>query len=296
MAILILDKNKKEWTKITKEEKSKLSDEEKEKTLSLPDKLIDKLEFGISQQAKNNDVVGIISGAEGSGKSSLAGNIMRYVSKDSWNPKKHMIGSDYEQGLEVIKNIKKGGFITFDEGNVFFLSTEMMKRESRELHKIFSIFRQKCLFVLIILPSFLRLNSYFALDRSGFLIRTYIKNGERGQFAYYGRRKKDKLYRVGKKSHNENAVTPNFRARFNRCYLLETEDYKNFKLETLNKSFEVAKPKKLMPPKEIEKKLIENMIRNNIDKPTKYLSEVLPIGIRRIEQIRKAINEEQFLK
>ena len=216
MVLLIMDDETNDWKIITKEQKAEMPEEEQEKVLYLDGKMKEKLDFSQEQRAKNNDVIGIISGKEGSGKSSLAGNIMRYISKDTFNPKKHLIGSDYEDGIRKIEEILHKGFLMFDEGNVFFLSTDVMKRESRDLHKLFSIFRQKNLFVLIVLPSFFRLNSYFALDRSDFLCRTYIKDGQRSYFAYYGTKRKAQLYYKGKEGYNNNAVFPTFRGRLDR--------------------------------------------------------------------------------
>ena len=286
MVLLIIDKETEDWKIITREEKAELPEEEQEKVLYLDGKEKKKLDFAQGQREKDNDVVVIVSGKEGSGKSSLAGNEMRYISKDKFDPKKHLIGSDYEDGIKKIEEAPYKGFLMFDEGNVFFLSTDVMKRESRDLHKIFSIFRQKNLFVIIVLPSFFRLNSYFALDRSAFLCRTYIKNGERSHFAYYGTRKKAQLYYKGREGYNDNAVSPTFRGRFTKCYLLETKEYKNFKLDTLQKSIKIAKVVKKKTPTEVKRDVLQEMIRNNPDKTSIELSKTLGISSSYIRALR----------
>lgn len=282
------------WKQIAEEEKNLLPEQQREKVLYIDGKLKKKLDFALSQQEKNNDVVAIISGDEGSGKSSLAGNVMRYISKDKFNPQTDMVGSDYDEGLDKIINIQDKGWLMFDEGNMFFLSTEVMKKESRDLHKIFSIFRQKCLFVLIVLPSFFRLGSYFALDRSRFLIRTYLKKGKRGFFAYHGTKNKAKLWYSGKKDYNVHAVTPNFRGIFNPCIALENPEYKKFKLKTLTKSLEIAKKKKQPTKWEIEKDFQLNIIKNNPDTPSKELAKMLGLTYRRINQLRNRIQTNEF--
>lgn len=292
MVLLVLNSKKNEWEQITQEEKKNLPPEEKEKVLFLSNSLRKKLDFGLKQQTKDNDVVGIVSGDEGSGKSSLAGNIMRYISKDKFNPRVDMIGSDYDKGIEIIDRAKKKGFIMFDEGNVFFLSTEIMKREQRNLHKLFSIFRQKNLFVLIVLPSFFRLGSYFALDRSRFLCRTYLKGAKRGLFAYYGEKAKKKLYREGKREHNVNAVKPLFRGKFSRCYLLESEDYKKFKLKTLMDSVSVAKGKKRRTEFQIKRDLEIGFVKTNMDRKNSELAELMQCSEDKIKQIKKRLRAE----
>lgn len=285
MVLLKIEKG--EWKTITKDEKNQLPKEEQEKVLYLDGLLKKKLDFAISQQAKNNDVVGIVAGDEGSGKSALAGNMMRYISKDKFDPRTDMVGADYEDGVNKIMNRKQKGWLMFDEGNIFFLSTEVMKKEQRNLHKLFSIFRQKNLFVLIVLPSFFRLNTYFALDRSRFLVRSYLKKGQRSFFAFYGQKKKKKLWNKGKQYHNYNASDPSFRGRFTICNLLEDEEYKKFKLDTLNRSLQSAIPKKEITPTQAINYHKKEIVLKNKNKPTKELANLLGLTIRRIDQIKK---------
>lgn len=284
----------KKWIHLTEEERDKLPEEVRErKVFFLDSKLIKKLDFAKSQKKKNNDSVGIICGEEGSGKSSLGGNIMRYMTNDNFDPKKDMVGADYEDGIKKIEKVKQGGNLMFDEGNAFFLSTEVMKRESRDLHKIFSIFRQKQLFVAIILPSFFRLGSYFALDRSRFLLRTYLKKGRRGSFAYYGDKLKGKLYRIGKPEHNYRVVQPRFRGVFTRCYLLETKDYKNFKSKTLNEALLGARGGKDAKINYfIRKKLHKEIIKNNLDRPLIELCKILNVSESTIVKLKREVKNE----
>jgi hypothetical protein len=287
MVLVMFDKTKKEWLTLTEEEADQLPPEVREKDVFYLDGLLkEKLDFGKKQQRNNNDVVGTISGDEGSGKSSLGANIMRYMSDDEFDPRKDMVGADFEDAVNKLTNIKKGGCLMFDEGNTLFLSTEMMKKEQRELHKVFSIFRQKNLFVLIVLPSFFRLSSYFALDRSRFLIRTYLVEGKRSFFAYYGNKTKAKLYREGKKFHNYESVGPTFRGRFSSCYKLETDEYRQFKLKTLRDAL-APKSKKQRTEYQIEKDFQTKIIMQNSDKTDVEIASVLGISSARVGQIKK---------
>ena len=172
------------------------------------------------------------------------------------------------------------------------MSTEVMKREARDLHRVFSIFRQKNLFVLIVLPSFFRLSSYFAIDRSRFMMRTYLKKGERSYFAYYGNKRKDKLYRLGKQEHNYNVVKPTLRGRFERCYPLETEEYVTFKETTLNKALEGAMQGKALSKSQIEKAFIRQIVKDNIDKSMAELASVVPVSERTLYKIKKELIAE----
>jgi len=282
MVLLRFKKSKKCWDIINKKEKQ-------EGDLYLDGELRKKLDFAKQQQKKNNDVVGILSGDEGSGKTALGGNIMRYMTDDKFNPEEDLIGAeDNEFVMDKLEKIPKAGGIMFDEGNTYFLSTETMRREQRELHKLFSIFRQKNLFVLIVAPSFFRLNTYFALDRSRFHIRTYIRKGERGFFAYFGDAKKQKLYGIGKKNHNYDATPPNFRGRFTKCYALETPEYISYKEKSLRDTFASFKKEKIKIPTEfmIKQKLIDELITNNQDIKTKEIASILNLTNQRVNQIK----------
>lgn len=285
MPYLRFDKKEKKWNVIESSEKL-------ETDLFLAQGIKNKLDFAKKQKEKNNDIVGIVCGDEGSGKSSMAGNMMRYMCDDTFNPIEDMIGSDEEDAYNKLQNVKHSGNLMFDEGNIFFLSTETMKRQHRDLHKIFSIFRQKNLFVLIVLPSFFRLGTYFALDRSKFLIRTYLdNNGERGCFAYYGNKVKNRLYRIGKKMHDYQIIQPNFRGRFKQCLQLESEEYTKFKLETLKKSFSIANRKKVKTKYEIQNDYKKDLIRKNMDKPAKELGPILGITNRRVDMIKQQLRD-----
>jgi hypothetical protein len=290
MAILLLNKEKNEWESITLEQKKALPKEIQDECLTISDALRQRLDKKMEERDRNNDIMGIIDGKEGTGKSSLAGEIMRYVTKDTFDPKKDMIGSDYEDALNKLDNVKHKGFLMFDEGNAFFMSTDTTKKESRELHKIFSIFRQLNLFVIICLPSFMRMNSYFAQDRPKFLCSTYMKKGERGRFAYYGESRIAKFYTLGRSlGYDRNAVKPNFRRRFNPCIRLENKEYQDFKLQTLKDAIKKAKSevqtkKVLKTPRDVKTEYINEVISKNMEMKSEDLGKLLglaPSSIRR---------------
>jgi len=288
MVLVRFNKDTKVWDIIEKENSI-------EGDLYLDGFLKKKLDFAKAQLKRNNDVVGTISGDEGSGKSTIAANIMRYMTDDRFNPQTDMIGAEPDdEVMDKIEKTSSRGALMFDEGNSYFLSTETMKREQRDLHKLFSIFRQKNLFVLIIAPSFFRLSSYFALDRSRFHIRTYIQNNTWGFFKYYGDKRKGTLYRVGKKFHDYEVIKANFKGRFTKCFALETPEYKEYKARTLKNTFaSFRKAKQKVPTEtEIKRALINTMIKNNPTIPTEELSNALGLSIRRVNQLKLNIKKE----
>lgn len=289
MVLLRLSDNKKEWIVISEEEKQ-------EGDLYLPLRLKNVLDKAIAHMKKNNDFILLICGDEGSGKSALAGNCMEYVSFGNFDPVKEVIGHDIDDAYDKIEKSEKGSRLMFDEGNVFFLSTEVMKKEQRELHKIFSIFRQRNLFVTICLPSFFRMGSYFSVDRSKILLRTYLKNGKRGNFAFYSRKRKDLLYRIGKKDHNYNSVRPNWRAKFTRCEKLEDKEYLEVKDKTFRGALNNARERKEKPLSvaEMRRNYVRQRIMENMDMNERLLSNALGVSISTVQKAKRDIKDHKL--
>jgi len=282
MVLVYYNKEKESWFETDKENAP-------DNYFYLDKRLKNRLDFAKKQQSKDFDAIGLVAGGEGSGKSTLAGNVMRYMTNDEFKPED--IIKDHEDARNILQKIKVGGGIMFDEGYLLFSSTEVMQKAQRDLVKIFSIIRQKRLFCLIVSPSFFRLNSYFALDRSKFLIRVYLgKTGERGFFAYYGDKKKNKLYRAGKKEHDYSVVAPTIRGRFGKCALLENESYKKVKRETLEASFKIANEKKRKTEHQIRKEYERQLIKNNSYLSSKQLADIVGLTERRIRQIKKEMS------
>jgi hypothetical protein len=289
--IVRFDKTKKEWIQIAKEKRIPTD-------LYIDGKLKSCLDhFKKLIQKEDDDIVVIISGKEGSGKSTLMANILEYISDSHFDPVADLVGSDYLDGLNKIENAKQKGWLGFDEGNSFFLASETVKREHRDLHKIFSIFRQKNLFVAICLPGFLRLGTYFALDRSKVLIRTYKKKGKKSFFAFYGEESKNKLYRLGKPTWNDNFIRPNFRGRFLKNIKLENEEYKAFKKVTLVDEIGKAKKNFEKPKTEVQirREVIREIVLKNKDRPRNLMGEILGYTHGRMSQIIKESEPKSLL-
>lgn len=295
MVLVYFDRKNKKWVDVPKQEVQFLPQEDQDRVFYLDGKLREKLDFAKLQMSRNNDCIGIIFGDEGSGKSAKAGLCMKYMTDDNFDPKKQLVGGDYEDAVTKIDATKEGGALMFDEGNVFFLNTDAMTGTQKNLHKLFSIFRQKRMFVVIVLPSIFRLGSYFALDRSRFAIRTYLKDGKRGYFGYYGEKQKNKLYRIGKRFNNPLIIPPSFRGRFKTCPELEDESYKKFKRKTLEEALHTAK-KPLMKhksAKEIKMELYTNLIKQNEGVGSTTLAKYIGLSESYIRIIRKKLADNK---
>jgi hypothetical protein len=95
--------------------------------------------------------------------------------------------------------------------------------------------RKKNLFVLILLPSFFDLDKNIAIHRTRGLIHVLADVTKRGFFRYYTKNQKKKLYVLGKKFYNMNAIGKSyFRGRFTSWDLINVKDYEAKKDNAIN--------------------------------------------------------------
>lgn len=230
MVSLKLDKEKNEWREIVDGETA---------DLVIDGFLKKKLDNGLILQSKNWDFPFVIVGEEGSGKSTLAFICGQYLTKMGLKPEN--VGKGNDDIIEKLEKIPNGSLLIGDEGDMLFNSRETMSKEQRKLTKIMKIIRQKNLIFIIVAPVFFDLSKYIAVDRSKFLLRTYVDhNFNRGFFTYWGKRKKIKLYHEGKKLHGSYAKPKaGFYGRFIDYKLSFDMEYQDIKRKTLTEAFKV---------------------------------------------------------
>lgn len=138
------------------------------------------------------DMVGLVDGYEGVGKSVLAMQIGYFVDPSLTLDR---ITFNAEQFKEQILKAGKGQCVIFDEAITGLFNREAVQQMNILLIKMMAQIRQKNLLVLIVLPSFFDLDKNIALWRSKFLVHSYFGKGfKRGQFRFYGHKKKIELY------------------------------------------------------------------------------------------------------
>mgnify|MGYP006401497775 FL=1 len=171
------------------------------KKFKLHERLKNKLDNIKMVQTKGWDATVLIDGIEGSGKSTLGLTCAYYLSDGKFELKDICTGSN--DAIAKLDQVKEGGVLLIDEGSLLFSSSDAMRREQKQLIMILNVIRQKRIALIIVSPSFFRLNRYIAIDRTRFLIHVYTKQDlKRGRFLYFGQKKKNKLYELGKKSFN----------------------------------------------------------------------------------------------
>lgn len=160
------------------------------------------LDGQINLVANNFDSVGLITGMEGSSKSTLAiTSMMTYIC--------HVLGMTFDMrnvcfSLEhlndCIMNLPEGSIIELDEFVLMGSSDETMTRLQRLLRRKFTLIRKKRLFILLVIPSIHMLNKYFALQRTRYCINCTCMDAKRGYARLYGYGKKNYLCMNGHKT------------------------------------------------------------------------------------------------
>lgn len=241
------------------------------------------LAIGKKYVEKDWDMVNVVSGEEGVGKSVLAQQIGAF-----WDPNLNIdsIVFSAEEFKTAVFKAKKKQCIIFDEAHGSLSSRGAMSKINKTLVSLMAEIRQKQLFIIMVLPSFWELDRYIAIFRSRFLIECYSHGFQRGYFKFYSAEKKKKLYMKGKKYY-ENWIKPDFVGRFCKGYYVNEEAYRKKKLESMRKSFEEKTPTTPI------KRHRDILIKYLIDQGVKQHEIAKLIGLKRISitAINRDMNE-----
>lgn len=177
------------------------------------------------------DMVFIVDGAEGSGKSVLAMQCAYYC--DPTLELDRIVFTPYEF-RKAILNAKPYTAVIYDEAYTGLSARATMSMINRALVSMLAEIRQKNLFVFVVMPTFFDLDKYVALWRSRALFNVYTgDNFQRGYFKFFNKTKKKDLYINGKKFYNYNKPESNFIGRFTNFYPVDVNAYKKKKRDSL---------------------------------------------------------------
>jgi len=148
----------------------------------------------------NRDLVNIVDGTEGSGKSlwtiqqfynlepSAFETPEKFVSRIAFTP---------DEFFDLVRTVKNG-VIIFDEAFRGFSSRAALSKVNRKLVQALMEMRQNNNIVFIILPSFFLLDIYPAMLRSNFLFNIYfLKNSGKRMWRCFNKKDKNIVYQVG---------------------------------------------------------------------------------------------------
>ncbi len=186
-------------------------------------------------QKENKDCVLVIDGKEGSGKSTFAMQIGKYVDPTLDISRVVFSPSDFR---EAILKAKKGQCIIYDEAFTGFSSRASLSPINRVLVSLSMQMRQKNLFILIVLPTIYLLDKYMAMFRTKALIHVFESKGNRGYFRLFNSKKKKLLLIFGSKtmSYSHKQAWTNFKGRFYGKFALGDKEVEKIYLENKEKA------------------------------------------------------------
>jgi hypothetical protein len=180
--------------------------------------------------SKDWDMILVVDGYEGTGKSVMAFQIAKYCDPTF---DLNRIAFNSATFVKAVKKAKQYQSIVYDEAYGGLSSRATLSETNRALCRMLAEIRQKNLFVLIVLPTIFELDRYVALWRSRALIHVYTSEGmERGRFSFYSAGKKKKLYMEGKRTYSY-GVAPDFIGRFTNFYVIDEQEYRKRKLKAI---------------------------------------------------------------
>lgn len=135
------------------------------------------------------DYLLVIVGDTGTGKSIFSLQMLetwynvilkQVVSKDM----SRQIASDYGVWVKNFKYLKAFDMNIYDEGARTLESRQHMTKLSKDLTKLFNVFRSKKFFTIIVIPNFFYLNKYFRENR----LRGLVWLDKRGHYRFYSKK------------------------------------------------------------------------------------------------------------
>jgi len=185
------------------------------------------MDIAVGAVHKDLDMVIVVDGYEGAGKSVITQQVAKYVDPTFDISRIVFTPNTFRKAIVDAKQYQA---IVYDESYTGLSSRQAMSRVNKALIQMIAEIRQKNLFVFIVMPSFFDLDKYIALHRSRALIHVYMTEGfKRGQFAFYNIDKKKDLYVNGKKFYSYFNPKPNFFGNFGNHYVVDETEYRKLK-------------------------------------------------------------------
>lgn len=181
---------------------------------------------------RDKDYVLLIDGYEGSGKSTFAAQIGKYVDPSLTLDRICMTANEFK---EAIIHGGHNQCVIYDEAVTGLTSGDSITRIGRLLKSMMMQMRQKNLFVIVVLPIIFELNKYAVLSRAKSFFHIYETGGRTGYFVGYNRKDLRLLYIKGKKTYSYK-IRSRFIGRFYGKWALGKEEYEFYikkKEETL---------------------------------------------------------------
>jgi hypothetical protein len=208
------------------------------------------------------DLLILLDGIEGSGKSTIARQVAK-VLWDDFSDKEILDNADAAKE----KYFDERHWISFllDESRKDLNSKDAMSFKNKDFTNFLSECRIKHKFFLLCLPSVYDIDSYIGKHRATMLIHCYVdeKTGRKGQFSFYGAKGVKKILSVPPqlRYQGHQLVRPAFIGRFSSHTPVDTTEYERRKEANLEKYRGVKIEKPLMTADQFKKHHIKQCLR-----------------------------------
>lgn len=180
----------------------------------------------------NGDLLIVIDGPEGSGKSTL-GDQVCLIADNHFTEDQNCFSA--EELIQKSLSAPAWRAKKLDESKEDMDRKRTMSKVNVRLMNFLSQSRQLHQITVVILPSIYDLDAYVAEHRAILLIHCYKHKGKTpGFFAVYGKKGISKLFKWGKKYRNY-PVTPSFIGRFTKQVVINMERYNEMKRRAIEK-------------------------------------------------------------
>lgn len=232
------------------------------------------------QLSKDNDIVAIVDGGVGSGKSSLAQQLAARIDPTFSIDRACF---DADEFKKAIINAKPRQAIIFDEALNGLNIRRTMSSINVTMTSLMTEIRQKNLVIIMCLPSIFDLDKSIAIHRSQFLIHVYLKNGKRGYFRFYGKKAKAKLFGndFARRTY-QYLGRSTFWGSFKKGYVIDEKLYRKKKDDVLKKYLPTDILETKVPEVGIVKKKIEP--NREIEQIVK-LHKMQKVSFRKLEEM-----------
>lgn len=186
----------------------------------------------------DNDRVIIIEGDEGTGKSSFAFSLAKYIDPNFCLDN---VVFTPEQFIDNFNNSDKYRAIVWDEAVTGLYSMDFMSKTQGKLIKMFTTARKKNLFLIIVIANIDMLAKYMGNHRVKNLFQVYKRQGRyRGFFSAYNTNQARECFRHVKRYGHHKMIKPFFRGDFHKDVsvknnlFFDSEEYEAKKDEAIN--------------------------------------------------------------
>jgi hypothetical protein len=197
----------------------------------------------------DEDYIFVIDGEERSGKSVLGMQIGKYIDNSLSLDRICFTPDEFRK---AIINAEKGQCIIFDEAYRGLSAKGALTEMNRLLVSLMMEMGQKNLCVIIILPTFYLIEKYVAIWRARGLFHVFRnRNGQKGYFVFFNKKKKKQLYLKGKKDYSYRYVKSRFKGRFYGKYVIDEQEYRKKKAKSLKEGYKQTRQEKYMEQRNI---------------------------------------------